>query len=107
MKVEGPQRGAVCGATGLPAGRRRGGMPLAEPLSPPQEHPMTEDNLVLYLIVITFGLAIGFGAYQWFRANKAKREHHHSVAERQEGRDHPPVRAATGNVDVPQRKDNP
>jgi hypothetical protein len=50
---------------------------------------MTEDNLVLYLIVITFGLAIAFGAYQWTRANKAKREHHHSVAERQEGPDHP------------------
>jgi Flp pilus assembly protein TadB len=50
---------------------------------------MTEDNLVLYLIVITFGLAIAFGAYQWFRARKAKREHHHSVAERQEGADHP------------------
>ena len=66
---------------------------------------MTEDNLVFYLIVITFGLAIGFGAYQWFRANKAKREHHHSVAERQEGRDQP--RAATGNVNSPQRKDNP
>jgi ABC-type nickel/cobalt efflux system permease component RcnA len=50
---------------------------------------MTEDNLVLYLIVITFGLAIAFGAYTWFRARKAQREHHHSVAERQEGADHP------------------
>ncbi len=42
---------------------------------------MTQDSLVLFLIVITFGLAIAFGAYQWFRARKAQREHHHSVAE--------------------------
>jgi Flp pilus assembly protein TadB len=53
---------------------------------------MTQDNLVLYLIVITFGLAMAFGAYQWWRASKAKREHHHSVAERQEGPDHPKPR---------------
>jgi cytoskeletal protein RodZ len=50
---------------------------------------MTEDNLVLYLIVITFGLAIAFGVFQWFRARKAQREHHHSAAERKEGPDHP------------------
>ena len=56
---------------------------------------MTEDNLVLYLIVITFGLAIAFGAYQWLRASKAQREHHHSVAERQQGPDHPPRKEAS------------
>jgi uncharacterized membrane protein YidH (DUF202 family) len=54
-----------------------------------QEIHMAEDNLVLYLIVFTFGVAIAFGAYQWFRARKAKREHHHSVQERQQGADHP------------------
>jgi hypothetical protein len=51
---------------------------------------MTEDNLVLYLIVITFGLAIAFSVFQWVRARKAQREHHHSAAERKEGPDHPP-----------------
>ncbi len=66
---------------------------------------MNEDNLVLYLIVITFGLAIAFGVYQWMRASKAKKEHHHSVAERNEGPDHPPVRAASTNVNVPQREE--
>jgi hypothetical protein len=84
------------------------GMPFAERRSPTQEYLcMTEDNLVLYLIVVTFGLAIAFGGYQWFRANKAKREHHHSVAERQEGPNQPPVAAASGNVNVSQRKENP
>ncbi len=55
---------------------------------------MTQDNLVFFLIVTTFGLAIAFGAYQWFRARKAKREHHHSVAERNEGADPPSAQSA-------------
>jgi uncharacterized protein HemX len=70
---------------------------------------MTEDNLVLYLIVVTFALAIGYGVYQWMRAKKAKREHHHSVAERQEGADQPNVHAAatTPHVKRPQSKEAP
>ncbi len=61
---------------------------------------MTEDNLVFYLILVTFALAIGYGVYQWLRANKAKREHHHSVAERRQGANH-----ASGTT-APQRKES-
>jgi hypothetical protein len=45
---------------------------------------MTQDNLLLYLIVSTFGLALAYGMYQWFRARKARREHHHSAKQRQD-----------------------
>jgi len=81
-------------------------MPLAHDGSPVQEFSMTKDNLVLYLIIFTFGLAIALGAYQWFRASKARREHHHSVQERKEGTDQRTIHAATGNVnDRPPRKE--
>ena len=45
---------------------------------------MTESTLVFVLIIVTFAAAIAFGAYQWLRAKKARREHHHSVAEKKE-----------------------
>jgi Flp pilus assembly protein TadB len=52
---------------------------------------MTENMLVYALIVVTFGLAIVFGVYQWSKAGKARRQHEHSVAERNEGPNTAPV----------------
>jgi uncharacterized protein HemX len=45
---------------------------------------MTESSLIYYLFGLTFALAIGYGIYQWWRAKKARREHHHSVAEQRQ-----------------------
>jgi hypothetical protein len=45
---------------------------------------MTQDNLLLYLIAATFGLALAYGVYQWLKVTKARREHHHSVKQRQD-----------------------
>ena len=63
---------------------------------------MNQDYLLLSLIVVTFGLAIAYGVYQWFRATKARREHHHSVKERQDGG--PAVAPAAG---MPQQAAQP
>jgi uncharacterized protein HemX len=46
---------------------------------------MTESTLVYALIAVTFALAIVFGVVQWNKAKKARNNHEHSVAERQEG----------------------
>jgi Flp pilus assembly protein TadB len=48
---------------------------------------MNASDMVIYLIGATFALAIVFGLYQWQKAVKARREHHHSVAERKEMRE--------------------
>ena len=45
---------------------------------------MTESTLVFVLFIVTFAAAIAFGAWQYVRAKKARRDHHHSVAEKQE-----------------------
>ena len=43
---------------------------------------MTQDNLVVYLILATFALVLVFGVYQWFRTRRATRNHEHSAVEK-------------------------
>lgn len=80
-------------------------MPLATGVAPLQECPITEDSLVLSLIVITFGLTIALGASPWVRAGKARREHHPSAAEPREGPERPNARPAAAFKDQPQAKE--
>lgn len=40
---------------------------------------MNEPGIVMYLVMVTFAIAIGFGLYQLYKVKKAKREHHHSA----------------------------
>ena len=38
------------------------------------------DSIIPYLFLVTFALAIAFGVWQYFRARKARREHHRSAS---------------------------
>jgi hypothetical protein len=40
---------------------------------------METSGLVIYLIIATFGLAIAFGIWQWFKVQRSQRLHHHSA----------------------------
>ncbi len=40
---------------------------------------MSDSNLIIYLVLATFAIAIGVGIYQLYRVRRAKRLHHHSA----------------------------
>ena len=39
-----------------------------------------DDSIIPYLFGVTFALVIGFGIWQWWRARKARAEHHRSAS---------------------------
>jgi Flp pilus assembly protein TadB len=59
------------------------------------------DSLIPYLFGVTFALAIVYAAYQWWRAKKARDEHHRSASARANGEPRKPSGQAPG--DAPRR----
>ncbi len=40
---------------------------------------VTDTSIIPYLFSVTFAMAIAFGIWQWYRARKARAEHHQSA----------------------------
>lgn len=60
------------------------------------------ESLIPYLFGVTFALAIAYAAYQWWRAKKARDEHHVSASAVANGEPRNPTGQASSG-DTPKR----
>lgn len=58
-----------------------------------------DSNIIPYLFLVTFLIALVFGVIQWNKAKKARREHHHSVG----GKTEPEANRSSAGGAPPQR----